>query len=287
MTFLEELKQFTVLNNRIPRGKDASPSLVLDGTLSKGFLLIGVNQMAVYRQIQTSFWQDDFVLSLTPEEKYFYIYLFTNSKTKQCGIYELPLQVSIMETGYNRETIIKLLQRFIELGKINYDWETKEISIKNWMKHNPAVNPLIQKCIKKELSQIKNESLIDKSKYPFIWVSQKEKEEEQKEEKEQEEIDHIWQTSFGRNPKLPERELTLKHLRKFGFEKTKNIYKQAVLSGFQKVKTLDESLTEDGSIKSKGQADQNKPLTYAELINLPGEEQTKYMRLEDGTWVKK
>ena len=59
--------------------------------------------MAVYRQIQTTFWQDDFVLSLTPEEKYFYIYLFTNSKTKQCGIYELPIKVAEMETGYNKD----------------------------------------------------------------------------------------------------------------------------------------------------------------------------------------
>ena len=31
--------------------------------------------MAKYRQLHTDFWNDGFVLDLTPEEKYFYIYL--------------------------------------------------------------------------------------------------------------------------------------------------------------------------------------------------------------------
>lgn len=43
--------------------------------------------MAVYRNVQVNFWQDDFVLDLTPEERYFYVYLLTCSKTTQCGIF--------------------------------------------------------------------------------------------------------------------------------------------------------------------------------------------------------
>ena len=49
--------------------------------------------MAVYRHIHINYWQDGFVLDLTPEEKYFYIYLMTNSKTSQCGIYELHRRI--------------------------------------------------------------------------------------------------------------------------------------------------------------------------------------------------
>ena len=45
--------------------------------------------MAAYRHIHIDYWQDSFVLDLTPEEKYFYIYLMTNSKTTQCGVYSL------------------------------------------------------------------------------------------------------------------------------------------------------------------------------------------------------
>jgi hypothetical protein len=138
--------------------------------------------MAVYRQIQTSFWQDDFVLNLTPEEKYFYLYLLTNSKTKQCGIYQLPMPIIIIETGYNQETVDKLLRRFIEYGKILYNAKTHEIGIVNWLKYNPMESPKTKACVIKELKEIKDRSLIDKI-YPIQGVSQKEQEGEKEKEK--------------------------------------------------------------------------------------------------------
>jgi hypothetical protein len=139
--------------------------------------------MAVYRQIQTSFWQDDFVLNLTPEEKYFYLYLLTNSKTKQCGIYQLPMPIIIIETGYNQETVDKLLRRFIEYGKILYNAKTHEIAIVNWLKYNPMESPKTKACVDKELKEVKDKTLIVKI-YPIQGVSQKEQEEEKEKEKE-------------------------------------------------------------------------------------------------------
>ena len=128
--------------------------------------------MAVYRQVQTTFWQDDFVLTLTPEEKYFYLYLLTNSKTKQCGIYELPKPVMILETGYNHETIDKLLQKFIKYEKIIYNDKTKEVCLVNWLKYNPVNSPNVKKCVEKELREVKDETLIKKnySGYPLQGV---------------------------------------------------------------------------------------------------------------------
>ena len=146
--------------------------------------------MAVYRQIQISYWQDSFILKLTPEEKFFYLYLLTNSKTKQCGIYELPLQIIGIETGYNRETVIKLLQRFIDHRKIRYDWENEEIFLLNWIKHNPFDgNPKIKKCVEKELQTVHNPDMIPEDS-PLIpltrgiqGASQEKEKEEQKEKK--------------------------------------------------------------------------------------------------------
>jgi hypothetical protein len=138
--------------------------------------------MAVYRQIQTSFWQDDFVLNLTPEEKYFYLYLLTNSKTKQCGVYQLPMPIIIVETGYNQETVEKLMRRFIDYGKIIYSVKTREIGIINWPKYNPMESPKTKACVIKELKEIKDRSLIDQI-YPIQGVSQKEQEEEKEKEK--------------------------------------------------------------------------------------------------------
>ena len=117
--------------------------------------------MAKYRAIQVDFWEDGFVLDLTPEEKYFYLYLLSNSRTTQCGCYELPCKVIEMQTGYNRETVQKLLKRFEEYGKINYNEETKEILIKNWHKFNFSKSPKVRNCILKEIEKIKSKDYKD------------------------------------------------------------------------------------------------------------------------------
>ncbi|KEI00088.1 DnaD domain-containing protein [Clostridium botulinum] len=111
--------------------------------------------MAKYRQIHTNFWNDGFVLDLTPEEKYFYLYIMTNPGTAQCGIYELPKRIIETQTGYNRDTIDKLLNRFIEYQKIEYCNETKEIMIINWMRYNKPTNCNAIKCVNSELKNLK------------------------------------------------------------------------------------------------------------------------------------
>ncbi|MGM2508254.1 hypothetical protein CN324_14780 [Bacillus anthracis] len=116
--------------------------------------------MAVYRNVQVNFWQDEFILDLTPEERYFYIYLLTGTKTKQCGIYVLPKRVAELETGYNMETVEKLLHRFVEYGKILYDAETKELYIINWLHYNPILNTNVEKCVLRELKTVKNKEFI-------------------------------------------------------------------------------------------------------------------------------
>ncbi|PGD00522.1 DnaD domain-containing protein [Bacillus toyonensis] len=120
--------------------------------------------MAVYRNVQVNFWQDEFILDLTPEERYFYIYLLTGTKTKQCGIYILPKRVAELETGYSMETVEKLLNRFVAYGKILYDAETKELYILNWLHYNLILNTNVEKCVLRELKTVKNKEFI----YTFL-----------------------------------------------------------------------------------------------------------------------
>jgi len=221
--------------------------------------------MAIYRQIQTTYWQDKFILTLTPEEKFFYIYLLTNSKTKQCGIYELPIKIIEVETGYNRETVLKLLNRFIDHKKIMYDWENEEIALKNWLKHNNYENnPKIQKCVEKELTNVKNETFFEFMGFPdtpCIGYHNKNKNNNNNKNKENNnhiDIHKLWISTFGRNPKLPEVEVTEDLITKFGYNKVYQIFKQATLDGFNKIKTLVNSLDEQGNIKPKPKIEWNK-----------------------------
>ncbi|MED4455934.1 DnaD domain protein [Metabacillus fastidiosus] len=164
--------------------------------------------MAKYRQVHVEFWQDGFVLDLTPEEKYFYIYLMTNSKTSQCGIYELPKRIIETETGYNRETVEKLLQRFVDYGKIKYNDKSKEIMIVNWVKYNAIRSPKVLACIKKELETVKNIEFIKdfialckQYEYPIDTLSIDYGEEEEKEQQQEKDavIDaaDFYQQNFG------------------------------------------------------------------------------------------
>ncbi|MFC2083658.1 hypothetical protein ACFLS9_01240 [Bacteroidota bacterium] len=130
--------------------------------------------MAVYRPIHTTFWQDDFMLKCTPEQKFFYIYLLTNSKTTQLGIYQISKKVIELETGYNPETIDKLIIWFEKAKKIMCSKETNEIFLLNWLKHNPVNNTNIYKCVANELEKVKNKRLLKSldhllSPYVGVW----------------------------------------------------------------------------------------------------------------------
>lgn len=117
--------------------------------------------MAVFRKIHTQFWGDPFTQDLTPEQKYFYLYLITNDKTKQCGIYEITKKQMCYDTGYNIDTVSKLLDFFISSKKIWYNSDTNELAIKNWDKYNGSSSPKVQSCINEELMSIKDTVLIE------------------------------------------------------------------------------------------------------------------------------
>ena len=139
--------------------------------------------MAVFRKISVTYWADSFVGELTPEQKYFYLYLMTNDKTTQCGIYETSVRKICFDTGYNSETVNKLLDFFQEKNKIRFSKETNEIALLNWVKFNDSNSPKVMACVEKELKQVKNRVLIQYL-YSMDTESQKEEEEEQEEEEE-------------------------------------------------------------------------------------------------------
>ena len=117
--------------------------------------------MAKYRAVQTSFWTDPWVLGLVPELKFFYIYLFTNPKVCQCGIYEISISQMQHETGLLKEKLIEYLKFLEHKKKIKYSIDTSEICIINFSKYNYFRSPSIKTCIRKEFTMVKNKDLIE------------------------------------------------------------------------------------------------------------------------------
>lgn len=114
--------------------------------------------MAYYRTVNLDFWQDVKVVdNFTPEDKYFMLYLLTNPKTNLIGCYELSLRTASIETGYNKETVDRLLQRFKEVHKvIDYDQDTKEVIIFNWHKYNWTKSEDLKKGVAKGIEKVKS-----------------------------------------------------------------------------------------------------------------------------------
>lgn len=182
--------------------------------------------MAKFRMVHTEFWSDVKVVEeMTPEDKYFFLYLLTNEKTTQIGIYQITKKQMAFDMGYSIESINSLLQRFIDHHKmIRYNPETREIAIRNWGRYNfnRGGKPVMD-CVRSELKQVKDITLIpyvaeriEKDNIKEIYESyydtltsrdtirgQEKEEEKEKEEEQQEEVAEIIQfwdnNGFGYN----------------------------------------------------------------------------------------
>ncbi|MFC4801715.1 DnaD domain protein [Neobacillus sp. GCM10023253] len=118
--------------------------------------------MAKYRMVRTEFWENPVVEEMTPEEKYFYLYLLTNSKTTQIGIYRITKKQMAFHLGYSMETVHSLMERFAEHHQlIRYNPETKELALKYWGEYNlhKGGKPIMD-CITAELKEVQDHSLI-------------------------------------------------------------------------------------------------------------------------------
>lgn len=111
----------------------------------------------MYRSVNVGFWTDTKVLDeFTPEDKYFYLYLFTNPHTNLAGCYEISIKQVVTETGYSRETVENLIKRFIEVHDvIRYEPKTKEILILKWGKHNWTTSDKYRKALGKQIKAVK------------------------------------------------------------------------------------------------------------------------------------
>lgn len=123
--------------------------------------------MAIYRAVRLTFWTDTKITDkFTPEDKYMYLYLFTNPHTNLAGCYEIGTKHISNETGYSVEKVEKELERLSRVHKvIKYSNETNELLIINWHKYNWTTSPKFRKVLCKELEAIKcsefREYLID------------------------------------------------------------------------------------------------------------------------------
>jgi len=89
--------------------------------------------VATQRYISTSFWDDEWVQTLDPSEKLFYIYLLTNPLTNIAGVYKITDRRVGFDTGFSDEVISEMWMRFTRLNKaVRFgEW----VIIPSWPRH--------------------------------------------------------------------------------------------------------------------------------------------------------
>lgn len=118
--------------------------------------------MAKYKMVRADFWNNSIVIDMSPEDKYFYLYLLTNPETSQSGIYKITKKQMAFDLGYSVESVQSLIDRFRDYHNlIRYNPETRELAIKTWGKyHLHKAGKQIMQCIISELNEVKDHSLI-------------------------------------------------------------------------------------------------------------------------------
>lgn len=114
--------------------------------------------MAKQRMINTRFWIDDYISNLDPVEKLLFLYCLTNPYTDISGIYEIPIKHMALETGLDKEMVLKILARFERDNKIIH--ENGWLGIRNFAKHQ-LNNPKVRVGIENGLKQAPK-SLLDR-----------------------------------------------------------------------------------------------------------------------------
>lgn len=119
--------------------------------------------MGIKRIVDTDFWTDiDVIDNFSIDDKFFALYLYTNKHTRQSGIYKLPKKYISFETGFTKEIIEVLLDRFEnQYKKIKYNHKTQEIALLRYTSFSiiKGGKP-VEDCIVRDLKTIKDRGLI-------------------------------------------------------------------------------------------------------------------------------
>lgn len=106
------------------------------------------------RYVNTRFWDDTYVIRLSPSEKLLFLYLLTNPLTTAGGVYELTSRRVAMDTGLSQKEVVIALDQFERDGKIvqHNGW----VGIVNFLRHQKP-NPNMRIGIARALDRAPRE----------------------------------------------------------------------------------------------------------------------------------
>lgn len=114
--------------------------------------------MAIYRNVQMSFWTDRKIdEEFSADEKYLYLFFLTNPMTNLCGCYEIGKKQIANMTGFDMKKVKAVMGKLQNDQKvILYSDETGELLLVNWHKYNWTDSEKFRKPLLSEIESVKN-----------------------------------------------------------------------------------------------------------------------------------
>ena len=122
----------------------------------------------ITRIVYTKMWSDDFLVSLTPEEKLVFVYYLTSPAVNIIHFYECSDRQACFDTGVSTEVLAKAKSKFQSAGKIlfykgyvflrnaaKYENYTGDLSIKGKNRLMNQLNPDLLRWYKVSLRGLK------------------------------------------------------------------------------------------------------------------------------------
>jgi hypothetical protein len=89
------------------------------------------------------------------------MYLLTNPRSTYCGIFDLPIEMAVIELGLKDTEIVSLLEKMQNVyHRIAWDSETEEVCILHWLKYN-TFNEKQKAGFDNALKAVRSKKLVD------------------------------------------------------------------------------------------------------------------------------
>jgi len=90
--------------------------------------------MGTQRYISTTFWDDPWVRTLSPEERYLYLYFLTCPLTNIAGVYQISYERMCFDASLDMAKVKRIIKKFEVAGKAYY-YKKIYIVLPKWPKH--------------------------------------------------------------------------------------------------------------------------------------------------------
>lgn len=129
----------------------------------------------MYTRVESRFWQDEKMRTVSDDARYLMLYLLTSPHRNIMGFYFLPSPYACFDLGWDEKRFNKALQELLEVGTIKYDPHAHVVLIQNYLKHNVLENPNQVKSAIEKLNEMPQTplfrdflSVIERFDKPFI-----------------------------------------------------------------------------------------------------------------------